>query len=53
MQMQPMSKADVQPGATETQALKIIAPPGVSGSFIPVREESTYDVLSSLMFVYG
>ena len=44
MQMQPMSKADVQPGVTETQALKIIAPPGVSGSIILVQDGSTYDV---------
>jgi AP-1 complex subunit gamma-1 len=43
MQMQPMSKADVQPGATETQALKIIAPPGVSGSIVPTQEGSAYD----------
>lgn len=30
MQMQPMSNTDVQPGATETQALKIVAPPGAN-----------------------
>ncbi|KAG9103898.1 clathrin associated protein complex large subunit [Ceratobasidium sp. 370] len=28
LQMLPMSKADVQPGAVETQNLKILAPPG-------------------------
>ena len=48
-----MSKADVQPGATETQALKIIAPPGVSGSIVPAREEEYLRRNFSLMFVYG
>lgn len=30
LQMLPMSNSDVQPGTTETQQLRVIAPPGVS-----------------------
>jgi hypothetical protein len=48
-----MSKADVLPGATETQALKIVAPPGVSGSIAPAQKWGCLQWGFSLMFVYG
>lgn len=32
LQMLPMSNPDVQPGATETQQMRVVAPPGVSPS---------------------
>ena len=34
LQMQPMSRPDVNPGATETQQMRITAPVGVSMSSV-------------------
>jgi hypothetical protein len=46
LQMQPMSRPDVNPGATETQQMRITAPVGVSMS--PV----TQPIPSSLYNLY-
>lgn len=37
--MLPMSNSDVHPGATESQQMRVIAPPGVR---IPVVREITF-----------
>jgi len=34
LQMQPMSRQDVSPGATETQQMRVTAPVGVSISLV-------------------
>lgn len=48
LQMLPMSNSDVQPGATETQQMRVMAPPGVSYCF-----SLTDDALTSCSRICG